>query len=135
MSIGLTQKGSYGNTRIPLHTLYGSTAQNSELIHTQFGVIRIGSGVKKVLVSGAAFARLTNAPEYLWCRIERVRGSSIFEAATSLSSSNNYFAAVSLAPILVDVQEGDEIGIVKLNMENDELRADRNTWLTVEVVE
>lgn len=135
MTIQLQADSKYASAEIPLTMLTTSSGESDELEHSG-GRIKIGSGVSKVLVSGAMFAITANASEYLWGRIDVVKSSGqVEEQQTSIASTTLGFASVSLTPVLVNVSEGDEIRLFKINSDNDTLRANKNTWLTVQVIE
>ena len=117
---------------IYLQSVLNNTAGN--LLKFSNGCIKIGTGVKKVLVSFSIFTR-TEDGTYCWYRTELWRnGNKLNEIQTSIASTSSYqvFGSVVATPILIDVEEGDEIWIYKINTGNEIIRK-RNTWLPVEI--
>ena len=96
------------------------------------GYVRIGAGISKVLVSGNVFANAkSDNTGYTWTQIMK-NNTAI---SISINSNNVWFTSTVHSPILVDVQEGDLFLLYKLDSNNSGIRADQNTYLTVEVVE
>ena len=96
------------------------------------GYVRIGAGISKVLVSGNVFANAkSDNTGYTWTQIMK-NNTAI---SISISSNTVWFTSTVHSPILVDVQEGDLLLLYKLDSNNSGIRADQNTYLTVEVIE
>ena len=94
--------------------------------------VKIGKNVKKVLVSGACFIDTPNSNGYIWLSIKKNNNwvASNLTAETAFKSS-------SIATRLIEVNEGDLIGIFIDNTGGTpfNIRNDHNSYLTVEVVE
>lgn len=96
------------------------------------GII-IGTGVSKVLVSGACFIDTPLTGGYIWLGIRK----NTQEAAKVLAGEGSTFKSASISPRLLSVAEGD---VIRMYIDNTggtpyKIRGTVNTWLTVEVVE
>lgn len=136
LTILLQNGGDYGAGKIPL-LQKGYSANNAEnlLIHNN-GEIKIGDGIKTIAVYGSMFAITKTATQYLWGRIDLVKSDgTILELQKTLNSTTTLFTALSFSPYIQTVEEGDSIRLVKINLEQETLRAEKNTWLTVQVLQ
>lgn len=102
------------------------------------GKIKIGAGVNKIRVSGSVFidAWPGIVGNYLWARIYKNYGNSNsdFISGAIFSSGSGYISG-AVPPIIVNVQENDEISIMADSGSGGKLRTGRgNTWLLVEEV-
>lgn len=91
-------------------TMNSSTSVGTKLTYTN-NSIKIGPGISKVLVSGMAWISATSG--YKWLTARRKRGStyySLSQAITPLNTSE-LWDSISLAPVLLDVQENDELSL------------------------
>lgn len=107
---------------------------NSNNLTLSEGGILIGSGISKVKISGNVFGVSNNNGSYLWCYIRKKRGSTITNESIAIDNTNTLFGSCSFSPRLIDVQEGDLIRLYKEDGNSTTIRADANTWLTVEVI-
>lgn len=100
------------------------------------GAIKIGKGVKSILVSFTIFSR-TSTGGYLWyiCEIWRngAKYKDISSAIGSPSTQGSYMSCTS-CDVLIEVQEGDEIWLKKLNSVEENIRGGVHSNLTVKVV-
>lgn len=100
------------------------------------GAIKIGKGVKSILVSFTIFSH-TSAGDYLWyiCEIWRngAKYKEISSAIGSPSTQGSYMSCTS-CDVLTEVQEGDEIWLKKLNSVEETIRGGVHSNLTVKVV-
>lgn len=100
------------------------------------GAIKIGKGVKSILVSFTIFSR-TSTGDYLWyiCEIYRngAKYKEISSAIGSPSTQGSYMSCTS-CDVLIEVQEGDEIWLKKLNSVEEIIRGGVHSNLTVKVV-
>lgn len=98
--------------------------------------VYIGSGIKKVRVSGSIFCEGVGNIGYIWCI---VRKNGIYEMAKPILSSTTYFNSLNIPPHTFEVYEGDYIDILLNNPSFSTTSfsvrhgAD-NTWLLVEVI-
>lgn len=124
-----------GQVELTLSTLRSDTS-NGYLTQSSGGV-RIGAGVKQVLVSANIFAYSNSNPNgYFWNKIVRKRGSASYEVATGLAGvTEGRYVSCTITPIPIDVQEGDVIKLCKLNTETTKIRGGGNTYLTVQIIE
>lgn len=100
------------------------------------GAIKIGKGVKSILVSFTIFSR-TSTGDYLWyvCEIYRngAKYKEISSAIGSPSTQGSYMSCTS-CDVLIEVQEGDEIWLKKSNSVEERIRGGVHSNLTVKVV-
>lgn len=100
------------------------------------GAIKIGKGVKSILVSFTIFSR-TSTGDYLWyiCEIWRngAKYKEISSAIGSPSTQGSYMSCTS-CDVLIEVQEGDEIWLKKSNSVEEIIRGGVHSNLTVKVV-
>jgi hypothetical protein len=100
------------------------------------GAIKIGKGVKSILVSFTIFSR-TSTGDYLWyiCEIWRngAKYKEISSAIGSPSTQGSYMSCTS-CDVLIEVQEGDEIWLKKSNSVEENIRGGVHSNLTVKVV-
>lgn len=116
------------NAKIPLSGII----TNSDKLTLSNNGIKIGAGISKILVSGNVFLQSSSTTSYLWTSIRK----NTTEISLAIDNYNTYFASTSHSPKLVDVQEGDIIYLWKIDDSGGTLRgANKNTYLTVEVVE
>ncbi len=105
---------------------------NTSLLTLENNGIKIGKGIKKILVSGNVFG---NAQEintsYLWIHIKK--NDEI--VCNALSNPSSWFTSTVLSPNLIDVQEGDVITLWKEDDVATHIRSKAYTYLTVEVIE
>lgn len=97
------------------------------------GKVVIGSGVSKVIVSGAAFIESGGTTGYVWAQI-RKNGTNV---ANQLIDGPSIYKSASIAPKLISVSLGDtlEIYIDNTTPTPYKIRGGPDTFLTVEVVE
>lgn len=111
MTITKTQDQTIeANTNPVIITMNSSKSVGTKLTYTN-NSIKIGPGISKVLVSGMAWVSATNG--YKWLVLKRKRGTNyanISQAITPLNTSE-VWDSVSLIPVLLDVQENDEISL------------------------
>lgn len=136
LTILLESGGNYGAGKIPLlQKGYSANNTNNYLIHNN-GEIKIGAGVKTIVVSGGMFVTTKTATQYLWGRIDLVKANgTVLELQKTLDSTTTQFAALCFSPYIQNVEEGDSIRLVKINSEQETLRSEKNTWLTVQALE
>lgn len=100
------------------------------------GAIKIGKGVKSILVSFTIFSR-TSTGDYLWyiCEIWR-NGAKYKETSSAIGSPSTQGSYVSCTScdVLIEVQEGDEIWLKKSNSVEENIRGGVYSNLTVKVV-
>lgn len=100
------------------------------------GAIKIGKGVKSILVSFTIFSR-TSTGDYLWyiCEIWRngAKYKEISSAIGSPSTQGSYMSCTS-CDVLIEVQEGDEIWLKKSSSVEENIRGGVHSNLTVKVV-
>lgn len=100
------------------------------------GAIKIGKGVKSILVSFTIFSR-TSTGDYLYyiCEIWRngAKYKEISSAIGSPSTQGSYMSCTS-CDVLIEVQEGDEIWLKKSNSVEENIRGGVYSNLTVKVV-
>lgn len=100
------------------------------------GAIKIGKGVKSILVSFTIFSR-TSTGDYLFyiCEIWRngAKYKEISSAIGSPSTQGSYMSCTS-CDVLIEVQEGDEIWLKKSNSVEEIIRGGVYSNLTVKVV-
>lgn len=100
------------------------------------GAIKIGKGVKSILVSFTIFSR-TSTGDYLFyiCEIWRngAKYKEISSAIGSPSTQGSYMSCTS-CDVLIEVQEGDEIWLKKSNSVEESIRGGVYSNLTVKVV-
>jgi hypothetical protein len=100
------------------------------------GAIKIGKGVKSILVSFTIFSR-TSTGDYLFyiCEIWRngAKYKEISSAIGSPSTQGSYMSCTS-CDVLIEVQEGDEIWLKKSNSVEENIRGGVHSNLTVKVV-
>lgn len=100
------------------------------------GAIKIGKGVKSILVSFTIFSR-TSTGDYLFyiCEIWRngAKYKEISSAIGSPSTQGSYTSCTS-CDVLIEVQEGDEIWLKKSNSVEENIRGGVYSNLTVKVV-
>lgn len=100
------------------------------------GAIKIGKGVKSILVSFTIFSR-TSTGDYLWyiCEIWRngAKYKEISSAIGSPSTQGSYMSCTS-CDVLIEVQEGDEIWLKKSSSVEEIIRGGVHSNLTVKVV-
>ena len=119
-----------GNVIIPFDVI---TSNTDRLTLSNHG-IKIGSGVKQVMITGHAFGFgiSTSSNPYLWVSIDK---NSQIEAY-GISAQSQGFAGTSIPPKIIDVQENDIIYLHKVvATPTSSLRGGANTWLTVEIVQ
>lgn len=100
------------------------------------GAIKIGKGVKSILVSFTIFSR-TSTGDYLYyiCEIWR-NGAKYKETSSAIgspSTQGSYMSCTS-CDVLIEVQEGDEIWLKKSNSVEEIIRGGVYSNLTVKVV-
>nr|DAP00876.1 MAG TPA: hypothetical protein [Caudoviricetes sp.] len=100
------------------------------------GAIKIGKGVKSILVSFTIFSR-TSTADYLFyiCEIWR-NGAKYKETSSAIgspSTQGSYMACTS-CDVLIEVQEGDELWLKKSNSVEEIIRGGVHSNLTVKVV-
>lgn len=100
------------------------------------GAIKIGKGVKSILVSFTIFSR-TSTGDYLYyiCEIWR-NGAKYKETSSAIgspSTQGSYMSCTS-CDVLIEVQEGDEIWLKKSNSVEENIRGGVHSNLTVKVV-
>ena len=100
------------------------------------GAIKIGKGVKSILVSFTIFSR-TSTGDYLYyiCEIWR-NGAKYKETSSAIgspSTQGSYMSCTS-CDVLIEVQEGDEIWLKKSNSVEENIRGGVYSNLTVKVV-
>lgn len=100
------------------------------------GAIKIGKGVKSILVSFTIFSR-TSTGDYLYyiCEIWR-NGAKYKETSSAIgspSTQGSYMSCTS-CDVLIEVQEGDEIWLKKSNSVKEIIRGGVYSNLTVKVV-
>lgn len=100
------------------------------------GAIKIGKGVKSILVSFTIFSH-TSTGDYLWyiCEIWRngAKYKEISSAIGSPSTQGSYTSCTS-CDVLIEVQEGDEIWLKKSSSVEENIRGGVHSNLTVKVV-
>lgn len=100
------------------------------------GAIKIGKGVKSILVSFTIFSR-TSTGDYLFyiCEIWRngAKYKEISSAIGSPSTQGSYMSCTS-CDVLIEVQEGDEIWLKKSNSVEENIRGGVHSNLIVKVV-
>ncbi len=104
-----------------------------ELLSIESGKVKIGKGIKRVLVSAGTFIDTANSNNYLWFFLNK-NGSTV---ASSLVAGGMVYKSCSISPRLVSVVEND---LIDLTYDNTggfpaTIRGGNETWLTVEVVE
>lgn len=100
------------------------------------GAIKIGKGVKSILVSFTIFSR-TSTGDYLYyiCEIWR-NGAKYKETSSAIgspSTQGSYMSCTS-CDVLIEVQEGDELWLKKSNSVKESIRGGVYSNLTVKVV-
>lgn len=118
-------------TTIPFNAIISNT---DKLTLSNNG-IRIGAGVSYVLVSGNVFLAATSNNSYLWTKTQKVSSNSTWDIGVAIDNYNTYFASTSHSPHIIDVVEGDIIKIFKIDTSNGTIRANANTYLTVEIIQ
>lgn len=100
------------------------------------GAIKIGKGVKSILVSFTIFSR-TSTGDYLFyiCEIWR-NGAKYKEISSAIGSPSTQgsYASCTSCDVLIEVQEGDEIWLKKSNSVEENIRGGVYSNLTVKVV-
>lgn len=105
---------------------------NTTLLTLENGGIKIGAGVSKVLVSANYFGTKATNDGYMWISIKN--GDE--EVSISIVAGIVYFGACVFSPKMIEVNEGDIIYLYKKDDNKTSIRgANKNTWLTVEIVE
>lgn len=111
MTITKTQDQTVSANASPvIITMDSSNSVGTKLTYTN-NSIKIGQGISKVLVSGMAWVSATNG--YKWLTARRKRGSNYYnfsQAITPLNTSE-LWDSISLIPVLLDVQENDELSL------------------------
>lgn len=129
----LMSSGKSGNTsnniKVPFDR-YISVGKKLSLVDNQ---VRIGKNIKKVMVSGACFIDTPNNNNYLWLSIKQNDNW----VASNLTAGGMIYKSCSIASRILDVKEGDLIGLYIDNTGGTpyNIRDGHNTYLTVEVVE
>lgn len=98
--------------------------------------IKIGKGIRKIVVSANIFLESMASSDYVWCFI-RKNDNNI---ASSIISTSKFFISASISSILIEVKENDIINLVlndaKFNESTRVIRGGSfNTWLTIEAVD
>lgn len=95
--------------------------------------VKIGKNIKKVMISGACFIDTSNSYGYLWLSIQKNNNW----VASNLTAGDTTFKSCSIVSRVIDVKEGDLIGLYIDNTGGTPytIRSGHNTYLTVEVVE
>lgn len=114
------------NNIIPLSASKKDSSNMFSLVDSH---IVIGSGVKKILATANIFYPSRNNNAYSWARIEKNNASITNpDTATIANVTNSSYCSVTIAPVIIDVQQGDIISLK--NLDNAKIRG-YNTWLTV----
>lgn len=109
-----------------------SINSNDEALTLSNNGIKIGKGIKKILVSGNVFGNVQGInTNYLWIYIKK--NNEV--VCNSLANPSSWFTSTVISPRLVDVQEGDIITLYKEDDNATHIRPKAYTYLTVEVVE
>lgn len=96
------------------------------------GVIKIGSGISKVRVSGSIFVDgWAGGSNYLWGKIFKNTNS----VATVLVSGTSSYISSPIPNTIIDVSEGDVIKLYADTPSGNVRSGADNTWLCVEKVE
>lgn len=95
--------------------------------------VKIGKGVKKILVSGVAFVDTPKSSDYLWLFIAK-NGDYV---ASHLAAGGMVYKSASISTRLIEVKEGDLISMVVNTTAGTpySIRSDHATYMTVQVVE
>lgn len=96
-------------TNINFNTIFSQDGDNLKL---ENGKVKIGKNIKKVLVSCNIWTE--NNAGYSWINIVRLRGNDKKTISANMKASKmgiESWSTQSIAPVLVDVQENDEIGV------------------------
>lgn len=109
----------------------GYVISNSSNLTLSGGGIRIGKGIKTILVSGNLFFQSSANNGYVWTGIY-VNSTLI---SVSISNPTSYFASTSHSPKIANVNEGDIVTLRGLEAKNGTIRDNGNTYITVEVIE
>ncbi len=98
------------NTNPQQITFNSSIKTGTKLTFTN-NSIKIGPGITKILGSACCWANATSG--YKWLSIRRKRGSSyyIFGQVITPVNTSETWDSVAIPPVLIDVQENDEISI------------------------
>ncbi len=105
---------------------------NTSLLTLENNGIKIGKGIKRILVSGNVFGNAQGInTSYLWIYIKK----NDEVVSNALSNPSSWFTSTVLSPNLIDVQEGDVITLWKEDDVATHIRSKAYTYLTVEVIE
>lgn len=117
------------NIKVPFDN-YISVGKKLSLVNNQ---VQIGKNVKKVMISGACFIDTANGNNYLWLSIKQ----NSKWVASNLTAGGMIYKSCSIASKIIDVKEGDLIGLYIDNTGGTpyNIRSGHNSYLTVEVVE
>lgn len=118
---------SPNNAKISLDSIISNTNK----LTLSNGGIKIGSGISKVLVNGNVLVQASANTGYLWTSIKKNND----EVSIAIDNQNTYFASTSHSPRLINVAENDIIYLWKKDAGAGNIRAEDNTYLTVQVVE
>lgn len=114
---------------IPFNTVAENTSERLSLTSNQ---IVIGSGIKRVEISGSVFAEdLNTSPLYLWTDL-RKNGTEI---QTSIADTSTNYGTTTFATLPLQVNAGDKIDLYKLNNSSQTIRGTSSTFLMVKVIE
>lgn len=126
-----------GEKYIYLQSILNNTA--GKLLTFSNGCVKIGAGVKKVLVSFNVFTWCDgNDDTYSWYRLELWRNNQKYkELPASIVPTSTEFAverwgSVVCSPFLVDVQENDEFWLYKITKSNQWIRK-LDSFVTIQV--
>lgn len=135
-TIGDLEIGS-GEKCIYLQSMLNNTA--GKLLTFSNGCVKIGAGVKKVLVSFNVFTWCYGEAEtYSWYRLELWRNNQKYKelpssiVPTSAEFPVERWGSVVCSPFLVDVQENDEFWLYKRTTDNQTIRKS-DSFVTVQV--
>lgn len=112
---------------------FDSSVAIGEKLQLVNGKIKIGKGIKRVLVSGTAFIDTPKSENYLWLFITKNDNN----IASSLTAGGMVYKSSSITPRLIDVKEGDLIGMLIDTTAGTpyNIRSEHSTYMTVQVVE
>ena len=119
------------NTWIPFNAILS----NTDKLSLSNNGIKIGKGISNVLVSGNVFLAANSNNSYLWTATKKIASNGNYDIGIAIDNYNTYFASTSHSPHIIDVKEGDIIKILKIDDNDGTIRANANTYLTVEVME
>ena len=119
-----------GAVNVPLNQIKSNTTR----LTLNNNGIKIGANVKQVLISGSAFCYSGSAP-YVWASINKGADSDANRVSLAIIGFVNGYASPSMAPKIIDVQEGDIIYLHKISSAGCDMRSQGNTWLTVQIIQ